>query len=502
MGERFRRVVARSPRAPAILEVGAGGERRVIPFGELLASGEAVARRLVTLEVRPGDAVVVYGRNSAALVVALVGCALAGAPCVPVHPGLGWETAARAAARTGARVVVLADDTAPPGPALAGSTAIVALPGVRSSAPSLDAVAPSVASLPEVAPDAVLAILLSTGSSGPPKLAPRSHARFGVAGHRFGEDWGAGPGRRFAACTSLCHAAAFGWGLLPTLLHGSTLVIPVDRRPEALVAAIAATEPHVAFFVPTQGRAIVALPGGARVRGLDRAIFGGEPLDLALARAVGERLGCAVQNTYGMTEGFCTATDPTSLDQIAAGSAGRPCFEEDELRVANVDAEGIGVLWVRGPATIDGYLGGEGASAFSDDGFYDTGDRVRLHGRDVCPVGRSALVVNRGGYKISPEQIEALLREHPAFRAVAAVGLPDDRRGERLVLLYASKPDTVGPTRAELCAWLAGRGVGTLLFPDTVAPVEDLPLNAVGKIDRLAARRIAATSSPSQGANA
>jgi non-ribosomal peptide synthetase component E (peptide arylation enzyme) len=356
-------------------------------------------------------------------------------------------------------------------------------------------------------PAAPLVVLVSSGTTGAPKLVARSHRGFGGASRRFGELWGARPGVRFAVGSMVGHAAALGWGVQAALMAGATLVIPVDRRPAALWESLARLEAQVVFLVPSQGRALLAAlraDPALAAPALRRVIFGGERLEPALAHGLRERLGVEVQNTYGMTEGFCTSTDPASLHDIDEESVGRPCLAEDELRVldesgAEVSPGAVGELWVRGPACAQGYLGLPSDPRFSPDGFFRTGDLVRqLADGRLVTCGRVSTLINRGGIKVSPEELEHGLQQHPAVEQALVVGVRDERLGERVCALVRARPPL--SSGDELRRFLERRGVGRSLLPDRIHLVDSLPLTSIGKLDRRAAAGLAATLNTQSGA--
>ena len=229
-------------------------------------------------------------------------------------------------------------------------------------------------------------------------------------------------------------------GALAALQAGATLVIPENRSAAGLVGALARTPSDAMFVVPTQARALVDLPLAAPAPRVGRIILGGEMLSSELADALVARFGCAVQNTYGMTEGFCTATDPASRGEIARGSVGRPCCDDDMLEVrddrgAVVDEGEPGALWVRGPALIEQYWD---RPARDERGFFSTGDRARVIGREIYVLGRDKRVISRGAIKISPEELEAQLARHPAIREVAVVGVHSRALGEKICAVVSA----------------------------------------------------------------
>lgn len=484
---------------PAVL---AAGFR--LTYGELAERSLRVGAHLRDRGLAPGDRALLLFRNDPTFVEAYLGCVRAGIVPVTCHPGVGWDGASRVATAADVRAVLTdgsAETRAVSERLLAGlAPATSALRFGGEEAEALYRGPAPAAPRWEPDPSSPLVVLVSSGSTGAPKLVARSHGGFGGASRRFGELWGARPGVRFAIGSMVGHAAGLGWGVQAALMAGATLVIPVDRRPAPMLEAMARLEAQVVFLVPSQGRALLA---AARAEpslaapSLRRIIFGGERLEPMLAHGLRERFGVEVQNTYGMTEGFCTSTDPASFDDIDRGSVGRPCFAEDELRVldeagAEVAAGEAGELWVRGPAGARGYLGLPNDPRFSPDGFFRTGDIVRrLPDGRLVYLGRVSTLINRGGIKVSPEELEYRLQQHPGVEQAVVVGVRDETLGERVHALV--RPRAALTSVDELERFLASRGVGRSLLPDRIHLVGALPLNSIGKLDRRAAAGLAAT---------
>ena len=157
-----------------------------------------------------------------------------------------------------------------------------------------------------------------------------------------------------------------------------------------------------------------------------------------------------------------------------------------------------GELWCRGPYTIRGYFRApeRNREAFTADGFYRTGDVVRLDpSGNLVVEGRIKDLINRGGEKISAEEIEAHLIAHPAVSAAAVVAMPDALLGEK-ACAYLSLRDGETFALAEMREFLAARGVAQFKWPERIEIVAEFPLTNVGKIRKSELRRDIAKSSP------
>ena len=187
-------------------------------------------------------------------------------------------------------------------------------------------------------------------------------------------------------------------------------------------------------------------------------------------------------------------TRPGDPVEVVVNTQGRPLSPHDELRV--VDENGVevapgeeGELLVRGPYTLNGYYRADEANArsFSPDGFYRSGDRVRIFADgplagNVEVTGRIKDVIHRGGETVSATDLEDHLLTHPAIFAAAAVALPDEYLGEKIcaAIVFSGAPVSL----AELNAFLDERGVSAHARPDALVPMPSLPTTAVGKIDK------------------
>ena len=165
---------------------------------------------------------------------------------------------------------------------------------------------------------------------------------------------------------------------------------------------------------------------------------GGARLAPELRSRLRARFGCLPQEIYGTAEGLINMVPLNAADEHLLHSSGMPVCEDDEIKVVD-DAgkelpDGVqGELATRGPYTIRGYYRApeKNAEAFMPDGFYRMGDIVRKQGRYVYTEGRKKDLINRGGEKISCEEVENLIFAHPKVKAVTLVAMPDPVFGEK-----------------------------------------------------------------------
>ncbi|TDD86500.1 2,3-dihydroxybenzoate-AMP ligase, partial [Actinomadura darangshiensis] len=223
--------------------------------------------------------------------------------------------------------------------------------------------------------------------------------------------------------------------------------------------------------------------------------IGGARPPAALVRRIRPVLGCAPQQGYGMAEGLICFTRPGDPDEVVLGTQGRPICPADELRVVGADGRPVppgepGVLQTRGPYTLRGYYRApeHNARAFTPDGWYVTGDIVRLRpDGNLVVEGRDKDMINRGGEKISAEEVEDLAHRLPGIAQAAAVAMPDPVLGER-VCLYAVPRPGAAPRLADVVAEMDRAGAARYKRPERLVLVDALPFTPVGKVDKKALR--------------
>jgi 2,3-dihydroxybenzoate-AMP ligase len=215
---------------------------------------------------------------------------------------------------------------------------------------------------------------------------------------------------------------------------------------------------------------------------------GGARLAPELRARLRERFGCVPQEIYGTAEGLINMTRLDDPDDLLLESSGAPVCDADEIRVVDdigreLDEDAPGELLTRGPYTIHGYYRapGKNAEAFTADGFYRMGDVVRRRGRNVFTEGRRKDMINRGGEKISCDEVENLIYGHPKVRLVALVAMPDPMFGEKACAFVVPH---AGQTLAfdELIAFLRAQQIASFKLPERLEVVDELPTSPVGKI--------------------
>ncbi|MBW8486128.1 (2,3-dihydroxybenzoyl)adenylate synthase [Actinomadura parmotrematis] len=359
----------------------------------------------------------------------------------------------------------------------------------------LDAGAP--AALPDPDPADVALMQLSGGTTGTPKLIPRTHDDYLYSVVASAEICGLTPDSVYLCALPVAHNFPMSSpGVLGTLSAGATVVLAPVPSPDAAFPLIERERVTITGLVPPLALVwLAAAPATAHDLSSLRILqVGGAKFSAEAAARVRPVLGCDVQQVFGMAEGLVNYTRPNDPEDVRVTTQGRPISPADEVRVVD-DADrdvapgATGHLLTRGPYTIRGYYRApeHNAAAFTADGFYRTGDVVRrTAGGNLVVEGRAKDQINRGGEKIAAEEVENHLLAHPAVHDAAVVAVPDPMLGERtcafVILRPAAREDP--PKAAHLRAFLRGRGIADYKIPDRVVLADAFPHTGVGKVSK------------------
>jgi 2,3-dihydroxybenzoate-AMP ligase len=339
----------------------------------------------------------------------------------------------------------------------------------------------------------VALFLLSGGTTGMPKLIPRTHADFLYNARVSAVVSGLTSGARILIALPAEHNFPLACpGLLGALLTGAHTSFSQSTKAADLAEIIERERITHLPCVPTIALSLLALPESTRTKlaSLRVIAVGGQRLQEPTARELKRTFPhLTVQQVFGMAEGMLCFTHLDESDELAFATQGRPISPADEIRIVDVDgtdvAHGmVGELLCRGPYTLRGYYRApeRNREAFTVDGFYRTGDLVRRDpSGNLVVEGRIKDLINRGGEKISAEEIEAHLIAHPAVSAAAVVSMPDAIMGEK-ACAYLSLRDGDTLALATMREFLAARGVAQFKWPERIEIVSELPLTNVGKI--------------------
>ncbi|OLZ58469.1 class I adenylate-forming enzyme family protein [Amycolatopsis keratiniphila] len=325
----------------------------------------------------------------------------------------------------------------------------------------------------DVDPDAPARILVSSGSESEPKMVAYSHNAF--AGGRANYVRAVHGGTEIPRDLVLVSlTSGFGsFGVAVTLCRlGGTLILAGRFEAGAALRLITEHRPTHVFGVPAMWRRMVEHPAAVDTSGLAAIVSSGDTLPPSTRAACRRRFGVEMVDIYGSSDGVnCHTTMPEN-------GVGVPDPAVCEVRL--VDGE----ICARGPMTPLCYVGAPELDAAYrlDGGWVRTGDNGRFDDEGRLHVtGRRKRVVIRGGYTISPAEVELALGDHPAISEVACVPVPDGVLGERLCACVS----VLGGRSLglpELKAFLADRGVAAAKMPEFLIALPELPLGRTGKV--------------------
>ncbi len=374
---------------------------------------------------------------------------------------------------------------------------VVALRNEDNSALSLAAMlaepATQFVATPSAADDVAL-FQLSGGSTGTPKLIPRTHNDYYYSIRRSVEVCGFDATTRYLCALPAAHNYPMSSpGALGVFYCGACVVLASDPSATTCFPLIEQYQITVTALVPpavSLWLQAVNEWGNRHVLASLRLLqVGGARLSEALAARIPAEIGCQLQQVFGMAEGLVNYTQLDDDDEHTFKTQGKPMSPDDEVWIADEAGNPLpvgmtGRLMTRGPYTFRGYYRSpeHNAQVFDENGFYCSGDLVSLTPDGyLCVQGREKDQINRGGEKIAAEEIENLLLRHEDVVHAALVSMEDSLLGEKSCAFIVGRR----PLRAvEVRRYLRQLGVADFKLPDRIEMVDSLPLTPVGKIDK------------------
>ncbi|CAI1004864.1 (2,3-dihydroxybenzoyl)adenylate synthase [Serratia proteamaculans] len=342
--------------------------------------------------------------------------------------------------------------------------------------------------------DQVAFFQLSGGSTGTPKLIPRTHNDYYYSIRRSVEICHFDVDTRYLCALPVAHNYPMSSpGILGVFYGAGLVVFASDPDAGQCFRLIEQHQINVTALVPPAVtlwlQAIEEWGGCQQLASLKLLQVGGAKLGETLAARIPAEIGCQLQQVFGMAEGLVNYTRLDDDDQHILTTQGCPMSPDDELWVADDEGNPLpvgetGRLMTRGPYTFRGYYQSpeHNAAAFDDEGFYCSGDLISLTEDGYVKVeGRQKDQINRGGEKIAAEEIENLLLRHPEVINAALVSMPDELMGEKSCAYIIA---TSGLKPVVLRRHLRAEGVAEFKLPDRFIQVDTLPLTPVGKVDK------------------
>jgi 2,3-dihydroxybenzoate-AMP ligase len=361
-------------------------------------------------------------------------------------------------------------------------------------------------------PGDVAVFQLSGGTTGLPKVIPRTHDDYLYNSRASAAAANVDGETVLLVTVPVSHNFPLACpGIQATLLQGGRVVLAPGPDAETVFRLVA--EERITWIPAVPATVIAWLNdprlGRADLSSLRTLCVGGARLNPEPARRVLDEIGPVLTQVFGMAEGLLCYTRLDDPQEVVVQTQGRPVSPDDEIRIVDdqdreVPAGEVGELLCRGPYTIRGYYRADehNRTAFTPDGFYRTGDLVRRHpSGNLVVEGRKKDLINRGGEKISAEEIENLILGHPAVLNVAVVAVPDALLGERACACVILRPGGT-LTLEELNRFLLhDRRIARFKLPERLELRDRFPTTAVGKISKKVLRdELGARIAPCDGA--
>ena len=342
-------------------------------------------------------------------------------------------------------------------------------------------------------PDEICHLMPTGGTTGLPKLVPRTHNDWVCNVEFRAKAWQRSPHDITLIATPVTHNMAIEVSMNPAFLTGGKVVMIPSTRPREILEAIERERVTTMILAVAQVRQIVDYPELDQydVSSLQVIATGGSPIPPDLIEEVYRKLKCKFYNVYGSSEGPCTQTRYEDPEDVVLHTVGWPVCPYDEFKVVDSNGDALppekeGELIAKGPCIFRGYYKSEveNREAFTPDGFYRTGDIAKFdpEGRLII-TGRTKDIIIRGAENISAREVEALISGHPKVAQVAVVGMPDPILGERVcAFIIPTKGSAI--SFEEIISYLQEKKTSVLYLPERVEVIEEMPLTNVGKVDK------------------
>lgn len=359
---------------------------------------------------------------------------------------------------------------------------------------------PELQNAPEINCTEVGLFLLSGGTTGVPKMIPRRHTDYLYVAKETASKCLMNESSVYLAALPVAHNFPLCCpGLLGTLSVGGSVITCNVTSPDEIIPLIEKEKVTMTSLVPAMGTMCIELlemDDNYDLSSLKVIQVGGSVLDPYLAAKIEKVFNCKLQQVFGIAEGLICCTRLEDSDYVRHHTQGKPVSIYDEILIVDENGKEVpdgkyGELIVRGPYTIYGYYNLDEINkiCISDDGYFKTGDKARrLSDGNIQVAGRLNEIINRGGEKITPSELEAFLLKNNVIEDVQVVGIEDKNLGERICVFILDSMERL--TLNDIRNYLQGQGIAAFKLPDQLVYVDTWPLTNVGKIDRNQLRQI------------
>jgi len=461
-----------------------------ITYDALRAQVAGVADAFASAGIQKGERVAMALPNGLEAIVCFLAASVAGT-AAPLNPAYRYDEFAFYLDDTNAKLLVLPPEGADEARRAAGDKTPVVTAEVDSAGEVRLTPSSRAKTAQAPAPDDVALVLHTSGSTGRPKRVPLRHRNVAVSAQNIVGTYNLGPGDVAFVAMPLFHVHGLVASVLATLLSGGTVVAPQKFNPLSFWRTVRDTRSTWYSAVPTIHSMLLARAGSERPQGAENLRFirsCSAPLSPEMMYKLEGAFGAPVLEAYGMTEAsHQMSSNPLPPAARKPGSVGVGTGVKisimDEAG-AHLPAGAAGEVVIQGPNVIDGYENNPEANASSfTKGWFRTGDQGILDADGYLRlVARIKELINRGGEKISPREIDEVLLSHPAIAEAVCFGVPHPSWGEEVAAAVVLKGDV---QESELISFCKER-LADFKRPKKIHIVDAIPRTATGKIQRRA----------------
>lgn len=344
-------------------------------------------------------------------------------------------------------------------------------------------------------PMEVALLLPSGGTTGLPKVAPRTHNDYICSVEYHTRALEQNINDIYLVVTPVGHNAPLMNGIVGPIINFCKIVLLDSTRVEDICRVIQEEKVTGVTLVPALARRLVNFEGlgNYNLSSLVKIGVGGAHSTSDLIRGVYEKIGCKCINSFGMVEGPLARVRLDDDFDTIYNTVGRPSCPYDEFKIIDENGNELppnteGELVAKGPGLFTGYLKLDNRKFFTKDGFFRTGDLATIdESGNIRITGRIKDIIIRGGENISAIDIEELISSHPKVEDVAVIGMPDEDLGEK-VCAYIQPLSETTLSFEEIISFLVNKGASKLLLPERIEFIDKIPLTEVGKPDKKALR--------------
>ena len=347
----------------------------------------------------------------------------------------------------------------------------------------------------EASPHSVAFLQLSGGTTGLPKLIPRTHADYLYSVKKSVEVTDLSSSTKQLIVLPVMHNFTMSSpGFLGAFYSGASVFLSTDSSPKNCFSLIEKHGITQVSLVPSLINLWINSPQleQADLKTLEVIQVGGAKLLPELAEAIDQKLGAKLQQVYGMAEGLVNSTRLDDHSNTVLFTQGKALSKDDEILIVDEEGsplpnESAGFILTRGPYTINGYYNSPlvNSRSFNKEGFYITGDIGYLDSNNnIVVTGREKEQINRAGEKITPSEIENLILSHAQVKDVSVVGVKDPLLGERTKASIILKEPTSQLSLRDVRVFLMQKKIAEYKLPDEIELVDDFTYTQVGKVNK------------------